>query len=203
MDFLCSRPSPSFRLALRQAAETVKIALSRSDQVDLTLNVEGKEIKLGLSLSELDTASSYLVSRLWPPLENLAKDTRMQLGGKSPTTLPMWGNSLDRHQSNPVMASVSVKDIDTKPSAGTASGRAFSVFPEAQGGTRTSEKYVAPPRRPTGVVLVGAATRMPSVLRFITHVTGLEPAGGVDPELVVALGAAVHAGVLQVKPVDD
>ncbi len=46
---------------------------------------------------------------------------------------------------------------------------------------------------------VGAATRMPSVLQFIRHVTGLEPASGVNPEEAVALGAAIHAGVLQVS----
>ncbi len=31
------------------------------------------------------------------------------------------------------------------------------------------------------------------------QVTGLAPAGDVDPEQVVALGAAVHAGVMQVR----
>ena len=68
----------------------------------------------------------------------------------------------------------------------------------AVGAGKFPVKFSAPPRRPTGVILVGAATRMPSVLGFIRHVTGLEPSLGVDPEEAVALGAAIHAGTLQV-----
>lgn len=51
--------------------------------------------------------------------------------------------------------------------------------------------------RPTGVVLVGAATRMPLVRDYVRQLTGLPPAEGLDPEECVALGAAVHAGLLQ------
>ena len=166
--------------------------------MDLVLSVDGEATSLRLSLTELDAVSRPLVSRLWPPLEDLAKDARMQLGGRSPNTLPAW-SSLDRGTGGLMTASSSGSGVDeTRPSERTASGRAFSVFPVSQGACENNTKYSAPPRRPTGVVLVGAATRMPSVLGFIRHVTGLEPAGGVDPELVVALGAAVHAGVLQV-----
>jgi molecular chaperone DnaK len=54
------------------------------------------------------------------------------------------------------------------------------------------------------VLLVGGATRMPAVQRFITNMTGLAPVGvdgGVDPDEAVALGAAVQVGRHQV--VDD
>ena len=46
------------------------------------------------------------------------------------------------------------------------------------------------------VVLVGGSTRMPMVLEAVTKFFGKEPHKGVNPDEVVALGAAVQAGVL-------
>jgi len=46
------------------------------------------------------------------------------------------------------------------------------------------------------VVLVGGSTRIPAVQEAIKKVTGKEPHKGVNPDEVVALGAAVQAGVL-------
>ncbi|MCM3079193.1 molecular chaperone DnaK [Brevibacillus invocatus] len=46
------------------------------------------------------------------------------------------------------------------------------------------------------VVLVGGSTRIPAVQEAIKKFTGKEPHKGVNPDEVVALGAAVQAGVL-------
>jgi molecular chaperone DnaK len=46
------------------------------------------------------------------------------------------------------------------------------------------------------VVLVGGATRMPMVQDLVRELTGKEPHKGVNPDEVVAVGAAVQAGVL-------
>ncbi len=46
------------------------------------------------------------------------------------------------------------------------------------------------------VVLVGGSTRIPLVLETVTKFFGKEPHKGVNPDEVVALGAAVQAGVL-------
>jgi molecular chaperone DnaK len=46
------------------------------------------------------------------------------------------------------------------------------------------------------VVLVGGSTRIPAVVEAIKKLTGQEPHKGVNPDEVVALGAAVQAGVL-------
>ena len=47
------------------------------------------------------------------------------------------------------------------------------------------------------VVLVGGMTRMPRVIEEVTGFFGKEPHKGVNPDEVVALGAAIQAGVLQ------
>jgi len=46
------------------------------------------------------------------------------------------------------------------------------------------------------VVLVGGMTRMPSVQEKVKELTGKEPHRGVNPDEVVAVGAAIQAGVL-------
>lgn len=46
------------------------------------------------------------------------------------------------------------------------------------------------------VILVGGSTRIPAVQEAIKQLTGKEPHKGVNPDEVVALGAAVQAGVL-------
>ncbi len=47
------------------------------------------------------------------------------------------------------------------------------------------------------VVLVGGQTRMPSVQKIVADFFGKEPHKGVNPDEVVAIGAAVQAGVLK------
>jgi molecular chaperone HscA len=48
----------------------------------------------------------------------------------------------------------------------------------------------------SGVILVGGATRMPLVRRFVRELLGHEPLADIDPDQVVALGAAVQADLL-------
>ncbi|MEI4260548.1 molecular chaperone DnaK [Roseovarius sp. D0-M9] len=47
------------------------------------------------------------------------------------------------------------------------------------------------------VVLVGGMTRMPKVIEEVTKLFGKEPNKGVNPDEVVAMGAAIQAAVLQ------
>src|SRR3712207_9422783 len=46
------------------------------------------------------------------------------------------------------------------------------------------------------VVLVGGMTRVPAVQDKVKELTGKEPHRGVNPDEVVAVGAAIQAGVL-------
>jgi molecular chaperone HscA len=47
-----------------------------------------------------------------------------------------------------------------------------------------------------GVILVGGATRVPAVRRYVTETLKKEPLADIDPDQVVALGAAVQADLL-------
>src|SRR5207247_4515054 len=47
------------------------------------------------------------------------------------------------------------------------------------------------------VVLVGGMTRMPKVIETVKQFFGREPHRGVNPDEVVAIGAAIQAGVLK------
>ena len=47
------------------------------------------------------------------------------------------------------------------------------------------------------IILVGGSTRMPSVQKLVKSLTGKDPHKGVNPDEVVASGAAIQAGVLK------
>jgi molecular chaperone DnaK len=47
------------------------------------------------------------------------------------------------------------------------------------------------------VIMVGGSTRMPAVQELVQKITGKEPHKGVNPDEVVAVGAAIQAGVLK------
>lgn len=52
------------------------------------------------------------------------------------------------------------------------------------------------PKNLDEIVLVGGATRMPMVQELVRSLTGKEPHKGVNPDEVVAVGAAIQGGVL-------
>ncbi|CAG9464615.1 unnamed protein product [Pedinophyceae sp. YPF-701] len=68
--------------------------------------------------------------------------------------------------------------------------------PDAQAAAAKVDKWAPPPRKVTQLVFVGGASRVPCVRALVQKMVGLD-AGGVDPETAVALGAAVHGGVLE------
>jgi molecular chaperone DnaK len=53
------------------------------------------------------------------------------------------------------------------------------------------------------VLLVGGATRMPAVWTLVADYTGVEPDAEINPDEVVALGAAVQAAIIAGQPIDS
>ncbi|HKX17383.1 MAG TPA: molecular chaperone DnaK [bacterium] len=68
--------------------------------------------------------------------------------------------------------------------------RCIGPFKQALSDAKLTEKDLSE------VILVGGATRMPSVQELVRRLTGKEPNKEVHPDEVVAVGAAIQAGVL-------
>src|SRR5579884_3689351 len=68
--------------------------------------------------------------------------------------------------------------------------RTVGPFKQALADAGLSEKDI------DEVVLVGGATRMPVIQELVKKLTGKDPHQGVNPDEVVAVGAAIQAGVL-------
>ena len=67
-------------------------------------------------------------------------------------------------------------------------------------GQRPSEREMRAWRKDqpiTEVILVGGATRMPAIHRFVQNATGIKPKWTVNPDEVVAEGAAIQAGIFE------
>ena len=68
--------------------------------------------------------------------------------------------------------------------------RCVGPFQRALQDSKLSEKQI------DEVVLVGGSTRMPVIQQLVKGLTGKDPHQGVNPDEVVAIGAAIQAGVL-------
>jgi molecular chaperone DnaK len=68
--------------------------------------------------------------------------------------------------------------------------RTIAPFRQALADSKLSEKDI------DEVVLVGGSTRMPVIQELVKKLTGKDPHQGVNPDEVVAIGAAIQAGVL-------
>lgn len=153
------RSNAGLRLALLRAAEEAKQKLTSQDSISVILpgstsaTSSTEAAQLSISKQAAEATWQPLLTRLWTPLEEVAYDTRTQYQGSLPS-----------------MCSTSSRS--TSSSTGSTDSWSYSVFPvpAAAGATK---KYVAPPRKLTGIVLVGAATRMPCVRDFIQQVRGM------------------------------
>ncbi|GAX86425.1 hypothetical protein CEUSTIGMA_g13835.t1 [Chlamydomonas eustigma] len=209
---------PCDDLALEDVGSTTVTSCSTEAAVDTVINspaasssfpkVNDKAVFTAtVTRSALEHAVQPLVARLWPPLRDLAIITRTQLGGQPPDDAAMdeeqISNEPERREESPEHRYDHPRVPGTPAVNKRGPHTSFNVFSSTEQADNerrkaaSKAKYSAPPRRLTGLIFVGAATRMPGVRELIEKVTGLEARQDVDPEMAVALGAAVHAGVIQ------
>lgn len=157
------------------AARAAKEAISSSDSTEvkiplpLRLPYEGSTDSLRLILTE-DTFNALmlpLLQKMAVVLDDLGKYFYIEW-----CTSPM----------NAAVESCNVKAAISEPRPGKTAP--------------LSDPWAPPPRRITKVALVGQTTLLPIIRRFAEALTGVEPSQGVDPSEAVALGAAIHAGIL-------
>ena len=80
--------------------------------------------------------------------------------------------------------------------AAGADGRRYSGARQSARASRPSPMPASRPAQIDEVVLVGGSTRMPKVQQLVRDLFGKEPNKSVNPDEVVAVGAAVQGGVL-------
>eukprot|EP00892_Ulva_mutabilis_P006761 jgi/Ulvmu1/4457/UM002_0182.1 len=76
----------------------------------------------------------------------------------------------------------------------------FAHYPDGDCGSaqrQKADRFAPPPRLVTQLLLVGGATKTPTVRWFLERITGCKRCTlDVDPEHCVAIGAALHAGIM-------
>jgi molecular chaperone HscA len=106
--------------------------------------------------------------------------------------------SLTTHASTPLVATLSTGErIDLTLSAATFAGMTETLVGKTLGPVRKALRDAKlTPADIDGVVMVGGATRMPPIQKVVAAFFGAPPLNNLDPEQVVALGAAIQANVL-------
>jgi molecular chaperone DnaK (HSP70) len=210
---------------LLEAAERAKVRLSgrgaTTTEVEVVgLGGKGKDLKVRLSRQQMEAMCADLYDRLLGPMRQAALMGGATLGGEvSPERAgsELIGLGLDEDEDeeegeDEEDASAMLRRLEggdrklaealrQRTLQGRQASKARAQFTKQLSAVRKRNPGVKirefPRGRPlTEVVMVGGATRMPSIQRLVEAVTGIKPRTTVNPDEAVALGAGIHAGVL-------
>ena len=170
------------RRRLLDAAEEAKVALSAETSVEVEVAglVGTKGLSLTLSRRKMEAITRPLLLKLVAPMLEVASMARVDW----PTEI----GTLDKGRRLQGRTDSWRQQVAWRWQRMARKSRRK----DSEGTQRFPSGSVAVQR----VVLVGGATRMPAIGRFIRRLTGLKAKPTVNPEEAVALGAAVQAAIL-------
>ncbi|AGT10072.1 molecular chaperone DnaK [Paracoccus aminophilus] len=124
-------------------------------------------------------------------LKEAAEKAKIELSSSSQTEINQPFISMDKNTGTPLHMVMKLTRAKLESLVADLIKRTIKPLQEALKDAGISKSEI------DEVVLVGGMTRMPKVIEEVTAFFGKEPHKGVNPDEVVALGAAIQAGVLQ------
>jgi molecular chaperone DnaK len=124
-------------------------------------------------------------------LKEAAEKAKIELSSSSQTEINQPFISMDRDSGTPLHLVMKLTRAKLESLVGDLIKRTMKPVQDALKDAGMSKGDI------DEIVLVGGMTRMPKVVEEVTAFFGKEPHKGVNPDEVVALGAAIQAGVLQ------
>ena len=124
-------------------------------------------------------------------LKEAAEKAKIELSSSSQTEINQPFISMDKSSGTPLHMVMKLTRAKLESLVGDLIKRTLKPVQDALKDAGLSKTDI------DEIVLVGGMTRMPRVIEEVTGFFGKEPHKGVNPDEVVALGAAIQAGVLQ------
>ncbi|GGF62989.1 chaperone protein DnaK [Paracoccus acridae] len=124
-------------------------------------------------------------------LKEAAEKAKIELSSASQTEINQPFISMDKNSGTPLHLVIKLTRAKLESLVGDLIKRTMKPVADAIKDAGVSKSDI------DEIVLVGGMTRMPKVIEAVTEFFGKEPHKGVNPDEVVALGAAIQAGVLQ------
>ena len=124
-------------------------------------------------------------------LKEAAEKAKIELSSASQTEINQPFISMDKDTGTPLHMVVKLTRAKLDSLVGELVKRTMKPCQDALKDAGVSKSDI------DEVILVGGQTRMPLVIEEVTKFFGKEPHKGVNPDEVVALGAAIQGGVLQ------
>ena len=201
------RKDPEAMSRLYTTAEKTKITLSKDNVCTIHLHslLDGIDLQCELTRDKFDALTAKLLAKLLVPMREAALMAGINLAGESLSTdeALMEIDEMCAEDEAAEIVNISVLKRRQQMGRRTAKMRKKAKADLGRELNRLKSKLgdntISP--FPGGyalndVILVGGATRIPSVQRAIQGLTGITPRLTVNPDEAVSLGAAILAGTL-------